>query len=76
MVFAPQHPEGDGAVLGLALAACQSAPSTEGKDQGPSSAMMLRLADDTRAGGDPATAVGLYRRAAKLTLFTPVQSQN
>jgi Flp pilus assembly protein TadD/cell division septation protein DedD len=56
-------------VLGLLLAACQSAPDAQ--DPNKSSAMLMRLADDTRAGGDLAAAVDLYRRAAKLSPNDP-----
>jgi Flp pilus assembly protein TadD/cell division protein FtsN len=57
-------------VLGLLLAACQSAPPDE-HDPNQSSAMLMRLADDTRAGGDLTAAVDLYRRAAKLSPNDP-----
>ena len=53
-------------VLGLLLAACQSAP-----DPSQGSATLMRLADDTRAGGDLAAAADLYRRAAKLSPDDP-----
>jgi Flp pilus assembly protein TadD len=57
-------------VLGLLLAACQSAPPGE-QDPNQNSAMLMRLADDTRTGGDLAAAADLYRRAAKLSPNDP-----
>ncbi len=56
-------------VLALLLAACQSAPSTKSPAENPET--LMRVADDTRAGGDPATAVDLYRRVHELDPKNP-----
>ena len=53
-------------VLSLLLAACQTAPQTDQAAASQGAPVLLRLADDTRAGGDLATAADLYRRAAEL----------
>lgn len=65
----------------LALAACSNqlaggsrASGAPGSNLTPeqSAETMLKVADDTRAGGDLGSAVGLYRRAHELALRDPV----
>jgi Flp pilus assembly protein TadD/cell division septation protein DedD len=58
-------------ILGLLLTACQGGPSTDGLPPGQTAETMMRVADDTRAGGDPATAVNLYRRAHEMKPSDP-----
>ena len=57
-------------VLGLLLAACQSTPPSNGP-QAQTEESILRVADDTRAGGDPQTAISLYRRAHEMAPKDP-----
>lgn len=65
----------------LALASCSSpdAGGTRASGATPgnlapeqSEATMLKVADETRAGGDPGSAIGLYRRAHEMDLRDPV----
>src|SRR5690242_4118268 len=46
----------------LLLAACQGPGAGDVHAPGQSAATLMRVADETRAGGDLATAVSLYRR--------------
>jgi tetratricopeptide (TPR) repeat protein len=48
--------------LALLLAACQGGMSPDENASGQTSTALLKVADETRAGGDLGTAVGLYRR--------------
>lgn len=63
-----RHLTGAPAVLGmvLLLASCQlagqCAPGASAAASGDSEDKLMRVADDTRARGDPATALALYRR--------------
>lgn len=56
--------------LVLGLAACASGPGGTAADA-QSSATLMKVADDTAAGGDPATAATLYRRAHDLSPRDP-----
>lgn len=59
--------------LVLGLAACAGGPgASPSAATDPSSAMLLKVADETAAGGDPATAASLYRRAHDLSPKDPV----
>jgi Flp pilus assembly protein TadD len=58
-------------VLGLLLAACQGAGPPDVHDLAQNGDTLMRVADDTAAGGDPGTAAGLYRRAAELNPQDP-----
>jgi Flp pilus assembly protein TadD len=57
--------------LVLGLAACATPPGGA-PSAAQSSKTLLQVADDTAAGGDPATAVTLYRRAHELAPRDPV----
>jgi len=62
-------------VLVLTLAACSGSPPNQGPAAGltePTAARLMKVADDTREGGDLATAVTLYRRAHELAPSDPV----
>jgi Flp pilus assembly protein TadD len=48
--------------LVLTLAACAGAVPPDVRATDGKAAMLLKVADDTRAGGDPATALSLYRQ--------------
>jgi len=65
----------------LALAACSNKEAGDSRASGAtpgnlapeqSEATMLQVADETRAGGDLGSAVGLYRRAHEMALRDPV----
>ena len=58
-------------VLGLLLTACQGAGPPDVHELGQNSDMVMRVADDTAAGGDLGTAASLYRRAADLSPQDP-----
>src|SRR5690348_3932782 len=64
------------AMLGLALllTACQMAGQCDSSTSisGETSDKLIRVADETRAHGDPATALGLYRRLHEQRQSDPV----
>jgi Flp pilus assembly protein TadD/cell division protein FtsN len=53
-------------VVALALTGCQGSPPPDVRAPDQSVAQLMRVADDTRAGGDPGTAVTLYRRVHEM----------
>jgi Flp pilus assembly protein TadD/cell division septation protein DedD len=58
-------------VLALLLAACEGAPPPDIRSIDQNADTVMRVADDTAAGGDLGTAAGLYRRAADLNPQDP-----
>ena len=58
-------------VASLFLAACQAPGAGDVHAPGQSSAALMRVADETRAGGDLGTAVGLYRRLHEMRPSDP-----
>jgi Flp pilus assembly protein TadD len=53
-------------VLALLLAGCQGGMSPDENASGQSSAALMKVADETRAGGDLGTAISLYRRVHEM----------
>jgi Flp pilus assembly protein TadD len=60
-----------GLVVLLLLAACQAPGPGDVHAPGQGAATLMRVADETRAGGDLATAVGLYRRVHEMSPADP-----
>jgi len=60
-----------GLVVSLLLAACQAPGAGDVHAPGQGAATLMRVADETRAGGDLATAVGLYRRVHEMSPADP-----
>lgn len=58
--------------LVLALAACASSASLEKAQDHDRATTLLKIADDTRTGGDEATAATLYRQVHELSPKDPV----
>jgi Flp pilus assembly protein TadD len=65
-------PAASAAVLSLLLAGCQGGAPPDARASGQTEEAVLRVADDTRAGGDLGTAASLYRRAHELAEHDPV----
>ena len=59
-------------VASLFLAACQAPGAADVHAPGQSAAALMRVADETRAGGDLATAAGLYRRLHEMRPSDPL----
>ena len=57
--------------LALILAGCQGAGPPDANAAGQSSAALMRVADDTRANGDPVTAAHLYQRVHEMKPADP-----
>ena len=60
-----------GLVVLLLLAACQAPGPGDVHAPGQGAATLMRVADETRAGGDLSTAVGLYRRVHEMSPADP-----
>ncbi|HEX9489015.1 MAG TPA: tetratricopeptide repeat protein [Stellaceae bacterium] len=60
-----------GLVVSLLLAACQAPGAGDVHAPGQGATTLMRVADETRAGGDLATAVGLYRRVHEMSPADP-----
>jgi Tfp pilus assembly protein PilF len=58
--------------LALGLSACAGGSSTPTASSDPKSGMLLKIADETYAGGDPATAASLYRQLHEMSPRDPV----
>lgn len=58
-------------VASLLLAACLAPGAGDVRAPGQSAAALMRVADETRAGGDLATAVSLYRRLHEMSPADP-----
>lgn len=69
--FRPVPAASAAALVALLLAACQGAGPPDMHAPGQNAELLLRVADDTRQGGDPGTAVDLYRRAHELAPQDP-----
>jgi Flp pilus assembly protein TadD len=60
-----------GLVVSLLLAACQAPGPGDVHAPGQGATTLMRVADETRAGGDLATAAGLYRRVHEMSPADP-----